>query len=83
MARSNDGDCLSAQTPERDCEVMRLATTALPALTVTRAYKKSLLAALAILDPLRRQRWGLASLRGQHTDRRRDGLNQQAERYDQ
>ena len=41
------------------------------------------LAALAIPDSLWRQRWIPTSSRGQHTDRRRDGLNQHAERNDQ
>ena len=41
------------------------------------------LAALAIPDSLRRQRWIPTSSRGQYTDRRRDGLNQHAERNHQ
>ena len=41
------------------------------------------LAALAIPDSLRRQRWIPTSSRGQQTDRRRDGLNQHAERNHQ
>ena len=40
-------------------------------------------AALAIPDPLRRQRGVPARPRGHHADRCRDGLNQQAERDDQ
>ena len=40
-------------------------------------------AALAIPDPLRRQRGVPAKPRGHHADRCRDGLNQQAERDDQ
>ena len=40
-------------------------------------------AALAIPDPFRRQRAVPARSRGHHTDRCRDGLNQQAERDDQ
>ena len=40
-------------------------------------------AAFAIPDPLRRQRAVPARPRGHHTDRCRDGLNQQAERDDQ
>ena len=41
------------------------------------------LAALAIPDSLRRQRWIPARPRGKDTDRRRDGLNQHAECNDQ
>ena len=41
------------------------------------------LAALAIPDSLRRQRWIPTSPRGKDTDRRRDGLNQHAERNHQ
>ena len=51
-------------------------------LDVTRRLVKSL-AALAIPDSLRRQRWIPTSSRGQYTDRRRDGLNQHAERNHQ
>ena len=41
------------------------------------------LAALAIPDSLRRQRWIPTIPRGKETDRRRDGINQQAERNHQ
>jgi len=51
-------------------------------LEVTRCLVKSL-AALAVPDPLRRQRWVPASPGGQHADRWRDGLEQQAKRNDQ
>ena len=68
MASSNDGYCTSADRLVRDFEVIRLAITPLSAL-IFRAYEKSWLAALAIPDPLRRQRWVPASPRGQHTDR--------------
>jgi len=51
-------------------------------LDVTRRLVKSL-AALAIPDSLRRQRWVPASPGGQHADRWRDGLKQQAKRNDQ
>jgi len=51
-------------------------------LDVTRRLVKSL-AALAIPDSLRGQRWVPATPGGQHADRRRDGLKQQAKRNDQ
>ena len=44
-----------------------------------RCSGKPPLAALAIPHSLGGQRWIPASSRGQHTDHRRDGLNQQAE----
>ena len=45
-----------------------------------RCSGKSPLAALAIPHSLGGQRWIPASSRGQHTDHRRDGLHQQADR---